>query len=85
MRYVEILFLVDMFVRFITSIDNPTDPNFLEPIRDISKTSSAYLRGNFLEHLIPLVPLQLLKLTRNRANLLYILKIVRIKRGIENL
>ena len=47
MEYVEIIFLIDLLLKFITSIDNPTSIND-ETIIDLSIIGVTYLKGDFI-------------------------------------
>lgn len=42
-----------------------------------------YLNGDFLKELIPLFPFYIFKWNRNRQNYFYILKLIRVERGIN--
>ena len=53
------------------------------PIRDFTGIAYKYLtNGQFIIDLIPLVPLQLIKL-EGIANLFYLIKIYRLKKGLN--
>ena len=51
----------------------------------MSKIFSKYTKGGFIYDIIALTPFFMLKLYRDRQKLLYIVKLIRLKRGFENL
>jgi hypothetical protein len=55
-----------------------------EPVSDLSRISKRYLKNGFLSDLIPLIPLPYLMGTNNiYGRLLYLLKLIRLKRGLD--
>lgn len=53
------------------------------PIRDVSKTSTYYLNTGFKSDFIPLLPMQFIPMFRNRQNLFYAIKLIRITKGLK--
>lgn len=51
----------------------------LEPVTEFKLIVSNYYKTDFLSDFVPLIPLQLLSLKRNRQRLFYLIKIIRIK------
>ena len=84
MMIVESIFLVDCLTSFIKDYEDPLDPKG-PSIRKLSKIFTNYTSNAFIYDAIALMPLNWLTLYRNRQNLLFILKCIRLKRGIENL
>jgi hypothetical protein len=81
---IEVSFLADFLMSFIKDYENPLDPKGA-PIRNITKIFFNYTRNAFIYDAIALAPVTAFKLYRDRNELLYIVKIIRLKRGIENL
>jgi hypothetical protein len=79
----ELAFLLDFALKFITSIEDQN--NLGGEIRDFGKISQAYIDGDLFYDLIALIPFYLLNLKNNRQDLLYIVKLIRLKRGILNM
>ncbi len=44
--------------------------------------ANRYIHSNLMEHAFPLIPFWLLSFDRNREKLLYITKLIRLKRGL---
>lgn len=81
---IEVCFLADFLMSFIKDYENPLDP--MGPaIRNITKIFFNYTRNAFIYDAIALAPVTAVVLYRDRNELLYIIKIIRLKRGIENL
>jgi len=58
------------------------------PIRDFKGMALKYLQGGFMTDFIPLIPLQFVPFTRvfeikNTGNIFYLIKLVRLARGLE--
>jgi hypothetical protein len=81
---IEVAFLVDFIMSFIKSYDNPLDP-MGQPIIKITKIFTNYTSNAFIYDVIALAPITAFKFYRDRNELLYIVKCIRLKRGIENL
>ena len=73
-----------MLMSFITDYVDPNKPLGL-PIRDSSKIFQRYIYGSFTFDAIALAPFYMIKLYRDRQKLLYIIKIIRLKKGFDNL
>lgn len=84
MFFIEILFLLDFFLSFSKTMPDPRSSAF-PPITDYEQILNHYIKTNMLEHLIPLVPLQIIPMERSRQKVLYIVKLIRINRGLKNL
>jgi len=83
MVMIELIFFYDMMLTFITTIDDVKNQG--KSIRDLSKISSWYFNGEFIYDFIALIPFQFLTLHNNRQDLLYIIKLIRLRRGIMKL
>ena len=83
MQYVEFIFLIDLIIQFFRSYD-PKTATKDKKVKDMSKICLNYLRNDFIWHAIPLIPLHHLALCRRRNDMLYVLKVIRMKRGLEN-
>lgn len=59
-----------------------TDPRTNENVRDLSKISWNYLTTQFITDLIPLIPLQAVRI-QNFQRLFYLIKLIRLQRGLE--
>ena len=76
--------MIDFLIQFL--VDYPICANSETSVKDFSKIFNRYIQeGDFVLNLIAVVPLQLIKLRKNYHELFYIVKIVRIKRGLEKL
>jgi hypothetical protein len=83
MLIIESAFWLDFMMNFILDYPDPHNPNQAK-INDIGKISTRYVNGKFMEDAIALAPFHMIKLSRNRGYLLYIIKIIRLKRGFGN-
>ena len=81
---VESIFLADMMISFITDYVDPQKP-LGAPIRELSRIFSKYISGGFMYDFIALTPFYMLNMVRDRQKLLYIVKLIRLKRGFDNL
>jgi hypothetical protein len=68
-----------MLIQFLVEY---TPPGQLVPVKDISLISMRYLRGEFLKDFIPIIPLQLLTLNNGDERLFFIIKIMRLIKGL---
>ena len=65
MVLVELLYLFDMMMRFVLSYPDPRG-TFYPPVKDLDKCKKHYLHGDFASHFIPMLPLQWLRLSKDR-------------------
>ena len=65
MLIIEISFLIDLIFRFNMTYDDPRGAA-LKPIQNYEKIAERFFNNGFFEHLIPLVPFQLINVSRNR-------------------
>ena len=79
----ESAFLLDFLMNFILDFPDPKDPKF-KSVRKIGEISTHYYHGSFWTDFIALMPLHLLTMQRDRQNLLYIVKCIRLHRGFAN-
>jgi hypothetical protein len=77
----ESVFLLDMLLHFILDYKSPSkEANY--NIRNFEEIVAYYLRSTFYWDLLPLVPLQALRLPNNFQNVFFVIKLVRIRKGI---
>ena len=76
----ELIFLLHMFTQFFVEFRIEGQE---KPIRDIKRIANRYVGTNLIYDLIPLVPLQLLHLTRSRQYIFYSLKMIRVFNGFS--
>ena len=76
----ETLFLLDFITKFFLSFQDPKNQS--NTVYDLEQIVTNYLNGDFLKELIPLFPFYLFKWKRNRQNYFYIIKLIRVERGI---
>ena len=88
----EILFFFDMMINFFVDYspdDNATNFRMTDSgsesakIRDFRKIAKNYFNKNFFHDLIPLLPLQYLKLKMKSERLFFLIKCYRLKRGLK--
>jgi hypothetical protein len=76
----EFLFLIHMLLQFLVEF---TPEGSKVPVTDLSKISMNYINGVFVWDLIPILPLYVVELDRNRQYLFNIFKMIRIQRGFD--
>ena len=81
MNIMEIIFLIDFGSQFITSIPSSQKTDSV-PIKSLSKIAQNYRNTYMIRDLIPLIPLQFLKVAP-QSNIFWAIKIMRIFRGFE--
>ena len=77
----ESLFLVEMLLNFFKEF---TPENTTKPVSDFSRICEHYLGGNFVFDLVTIIPLQEIQLHRKRERLFYLVKFVRLFRGLSH-
>lgn len=60
-----------------------TPPGEKLPITDPARTITRYITTDFVYDFIPLIPLQIVPLDRNRQYIFYLLKMIRLKKGFK--
>jgi hypothetical protein len=75
----EIIFAIDLIANFF-KVSHNVHKEHDEKKFTFNETYSNYLSGEFKWDLIPLIPLQLLVLTRNRQRIFFVIKMVRIRK-----
>ena len=70
--------LLTFFVEYINEeiIEEP-------PIRDLKMIAYKYATGKLILHLIPTIPLQLINISDSGITLFYLIKLIRIERGLS--
>ena len=81
--YIESFFLCDFICHFLLDYKANCQSGSSIIVRDISKISYRYMTSTMIWDLIPLLPLQLLAIDNKNHNLMFIMKIIRLKRGIS--
>ena len=80
--FIEALFFADFVIQFITTFQDPMRP-VGEPVRNHEQIAQRYLKSNnFKIDVIALAPLWMIMLERNRQRYFFILKVLRLKRGL---
>lgn len=79
----ESIFLTDCLLTFIKTFDDPADK--MRAVRKLSDIFANYTQGKFIYDFIALILFNWLSMYRDRQFLFYIFKVIRLKRGIENL
>ena len=78
---IEIFFLVNMLVKFITDY---TEEGEKFPVKDWIKIAKRYLKNGFITDLIPIIPLQwMFSHGKFKVKILYMPKIIRFIGGFE--
>lgn len=81
MIVLESLFVFDMLLNFLTEFYQDGE---IEPVRDLARISKRYLKAGFVSDLIPLLPLPFIVGAHTLpGRLLYLLKLFRLKRGLD--
>ena len=52
-------------------------------VKDFELIGENYIRGAFLWDFIPLLPLQYISITNKWPNLMYLIKTIRLKKGLQ--
>ena len=81
---IESMFLMDFLLCFITTYQDPLKP-MDESIRDHEKIVQRYLKGDFNLDALALIPFWLLSLKMQRQRYFFVLKLVRLKKGLKKL
>ena len=76
----EVIFFIHMCVQFFREFKPSAEK---PPVRDFAKCAMNYINTGFAKDFIPLLPFYAVKLKRNRQNLFYIIKMVRLIKGFE--
>lgn len=76
----EAAFLLQILLSFVTEFD---DINSFYPIRKLDKIAIKYLKGDFIFHLIPILPVNSFGNFGETTKLFYILKCLRTKQANE--
>lgn len=77
----ELCFFIDMITNFFKDTNDSED---FHVSRSFKEVSTAYYKDRFIWDLIPLIPFQYLVLKRNRQRLFFIIKIIRLKNGLQD-
>jgi hypothetical protein len=79
----EYIFIFDLVYNFFIEYYPDHSGKTAKPIRQLSKIAMHYLRTTFFIDFIPLIPFHLIELPHNKGPVLYIIKLIRFKRGID--
>lgn len=77
----EITFAIDMIINFFTEIAPLTEK--AKPERRLDIIAKNYLKSQFLIDLVPLIPIQIFSYRSKELRLLYLPKIIRLRRGFK--
>jgi len=80
--FAEIIFAVDLIANFF-KVNHNVHKEHDEKKFTFNETYSNYLNGEFKWDIIPLIPLQLLDLYRNRQRIFYVIKMIRIRKTYQ--
>lgn len=76
----EMLFTLDIIAKFMLTYENPETR---VKVVDLGTISKNYFFNKFLWDFIPLMPLQIFKMYRNRNTLFYLIKLIRLYQGFK--
>lgn len=83
-NFFEIFFLLDILVHFL--LDYYPSPTSNSTIRDPAKIAVRYAMSlEFFLDLLPTIPFQLIELDKNKQNVFYIIKTIRMVKGINQI
>ena len=78
--FYEIVFFLDMVFQFFKEYTSETT-NL--PVRDLGRIAGNYLENGLVTDAIALVPFQVLNLKNRRENLFFLIKLVRLGKGLR--
>jgi hypothetical protein len=76
----ELLFALDIIVKFMLTFE---DPETHIKVIDLGVISKNYFFDRFIWDFIPLLPLQIFPMYRNRNTLFYLIKLIRLYKGFK--
>lgn len=80
---IEIIFVIFSLLQFVKAYTPEYSEKGTSEVRDLKKIANRYFENGFLLDLLSLLPFQFMTLPRHRERLLFLLKVVRIRRGFE--
>ena len=80
-NFLEVIFIIDLVMNFF--VEYTPVKTGQHNIRKFSLIAQNYLKGQFLFDVIPIIPFHLISLPYNSARLLYLIKMIRIKRAMN--
>ena len=78
--FYETIFFIDMVLQFFKEFTSETSSI---PVRNLEKISMNYLQNGFAYDFIAILPLQVLHLKNKRENLFFLIKLVRLEKGVR--
>lgn len=75
----ELQFLLSLLVTFFVELEVEGQ---IQPVRDIQKIATNYVRGGFFWDLLPVLPLQLVEAGEG-SQYFYLIKIIRLYIGLD--
>ena len=78
---VEGFFFLSMVQEFFVSFENPNVKGV--QIKAVEQIALRYVKGEFLQDLIPLIPLQAFELPHHLERLFYVVKVMRLVVGLK--
>ena len=79
----EIIFTIDLLANFFRSTHSVHEDDHNHKNASFEETYYHYLKGEFVWDLVPLIPLQLIYLERDRNRIFYVIKMVRIRKAYK--
>ena len=79
----EIIFFTDMLLQLFREYTPVGQGELSKPVKRWSQIILHYLKTDFIWDFIPLIPLQLLTMQRRRENLFFLIKLLRIRKGMK--
>jgi len=78
--FYETMFFIDIVLQFLKEFKSETT-NL--PVRDLEKIAWNYLENGFVTDFIAIIPLQILELKSKRENLFFLIKLIRLEKGLR--
>ena len=83
---VELFYLLDMILTFITDYPRTSSSNQKVHVKDINKIFWRYIQGDFIKNLVALIPFWLISLPNHAEAVFFMLKLFgRLERGLNNM
>lgn len=83
---VELFYLLDMILTFITDYPRTSSSNQKVHVKDINKIFWRYIKGDFIKNLVALIPFWLISMPNHAEAVFFMLKLFgRLERGLNNM
>ena len=76
----ELIFFLDIILQFLLEFTSETSSI---PVRDLEKIAWNYIYNGFVTDFIAIIPLQIIQLKNNRQNLFFLIKLIRLEKGLR--